>query len=171
MILLTCVQGKDERDTREETAEERLRRRAYERGCQRLKKRIEGMSRSLTQHQICSPVYQCNSESVCLVVEELQVQILRLMLNNKDKGTVRWCVFCTRLVLCEEMSFGGLHERLYWKITQNSAISNMFQTIKLFLCLVFLGQTDLSFHRAKHLDTSSWTSSASSFKRTPVIEG
>ncbi|XP_056116539.1 E3 ubiquitin-protein ligase RNF123 [Rhinichthys klamathensis goyatoka] len=55
-------EGKDERDTREETAEERLRRRAYERGCQRLKKRIE-------------------------VVEELQVQILRLMLNNKDKGT------------------------------------------------------------------------------------
>ncbi|XP_039513194.1 E3 ubiquitin-protein ligase RNF123 isoform X2 [Pimephales promelas] len=55
-------EGKDERDTREETADERLRRRAYERGCQRLKKRIE-------------------------VVEELQVQILRLMLNNKDKGT------------------------------------------------------------------------------------
>uniref|UniRef100_A0A9J8DCW9 E3 ubiquitin-protein ligase RNF123 n=1 Tax=Cyprinus carpio carpio TaxID=630221 RepID=A0A9J8DCW9_CYPCA len=49
-------------DTREETSEERLRRRAYERGCHRLKKRIE-------------------------VVEELQVQILRLMLNNKDKGT------------------------------------------------------------------------------------
>uniref|UniRef100_A0A667X8W5 E3 ubiquitin-protein ligase RNF123 n=1 Tax=Myripristis murdjan TaxID=586833 RepID=A0A667X8W5_9TELE len=45
-----------------ETADERLRRRAYERGCQRLKKRIE-------------------------VVEELQVQILRLLLNNKDKGT------------------------------------------------------------------------------------
>uniref|UniRef100_A0A8C1YGA2 E3 ubiquitin-protein ligase RNF123 n=1 Tax=Cyprinus carpio TaxID=7962 RepID=A0A8C1YGA2_CYPCA len=39
-----------------------LKRRAYERGCHRLKKRIE-------------------------VVEELQVQILRLMLNNKDKGT------------------------------------------------------------------------------------
>ncbi|XP_051550361.1 E3 ubiquitin-protein ligase RNF123-like isoform X3 [Myxocyprinus asiaticus] len=55
-------EGKDERDTREETADERLRRRAYERGCHRLKKRIE-------------------------VVEELQVQILRLMLNNKDKGT------------------------------------------------------------------------------------
>ncbi|XP_073793682.1 E3 ubiquitin-protein ligase RNF123 isoform X3 [Danio rerio] len=55
-------EGKDERDPREETADERLRRRAYERGCQRLKKRIE-------------------------VVEELQVQILRLMLNNKDKGT------------------------------------------------------------------------------------
>ncbi|XP_051977276.1 E3 ubiquitin-protein ligase RNF123-like [Xyrauchen texanus] len=60
----TCFdkEGKDERDTREETADERLRRRAYERGCHRLKKRIE-------------------------VVEELQVQILRLMLNNKDKGT------------------------------------------------------------------------------------
>uniref|UniRef100_A0A8B9JX89 Ring finger protein 123 n=1 Tax=Astyanax mexicanus TaxID=7994 RepID=A0A8B9JX89_ASTMX len=55
-------EGKDEKDLRHETAEERLRRRAYERGCQRLKKRIE-------------------------VVEELQVQILRLMLNNKDKGT------------------------------------------------------------------------------------
>ncbi|XP_030632598.1 E3 ubiquitin-protein ligase RNF123 [Chanos chanos] len=55
-------EGKDERDIKDETAEERLRRRAYERGCQRLKKRIE-------------------------VVEELQVQILRLMLNNKDKGT------------------------------------------------------------------------------------
>ncbi|XP_036387405.1 E3 ubiquitin-protein ligase RNF123 isoform X2 [Megalops cyprinoides] len=55
-------EGRDEREPREESAEERLRRRAYERGCQRLKKRIE-------------------------VVEELQVQILRLMLNNKDKGT------------------------------------------------------------------------------------
>uniref|UniRef100_A0AAR2JJN2 E3 ubiquitin-protein ligase RNF123 n=1 Tax=Pygocentrus nattereri TaxID=42514 RepID=A0AAR2JJN2_PYGNA len=51
-----------EKDLRHETADERMRRRAYERGCQRLKKRIE-------------------------VVEELQVQILRLMLNNKDKGT------------------------------------------------------------------------------------
>uniref|UniRef100_A0AAY4AXI1 SPRY domain-containing protein n=1 Tax=Denticeps clupeoides TaxID=299321 RepID=A0AAY4AXI1_9TELE len=55
-------EGKDERNTREESADERLRRRAYERGCQRLKKRIE-------------------------VVEELQIQILRLMLNSKDKGT------------------------------------------------------------------------------------
>ncbi|MBN3310661.1 RN123 ligase, partial [Amia calva] len=55
-------EGKDEREPREESAEERLRRRAYERGCQRLRKRIE-------------------------VVEELQVQILKLMLNNKDKGT------------------------------------------------------------------------------------
>uniref|UniRef100_A0A8C1Q6E9 RING-type E3 ubiquitin transferase n=1 Tax=Cyprinus carpio TaxID=7962 RepID=A0A8C1Q6E9_CYPCA len=62
-------EGKDERDTREETSEERLRRRAYERGCHRLKKRIEGMSHT---HNIRS---------------ELQVQILRLMLNNKDKGT------------------------------------------------------------------------------------
>lgn len=103
LSLLTCVQGKDERDTREETAEERLRRRAYERGCHRLKKRIEGMSLTLTQHQICSPIYQCNTEPVCLcvVVEELQVEILRLMLNNKDKGTVRWCMFSTRLVVCE----------------------------------------------------------------------
>ncbi|CAK6981266.1 E3 ubiquitin-protein ligase RNF123 [Scomber scombrus] len=55
-------EGKDERDPKEESADERLRRRAYERGCQRLKKRIE-------------------------VVEELQVQILRLLLNNKDKTT------------------------------------------------------------------------------------
>ncbi|RXM97853.1 E3 ubiquitin-protein ligase RNF123 [Acipenser ruthenus] len=54
--------GRDEREAREESPEERLRRRAYERGCQRLKKRIE-------------------------VVEELQVQILKLLLNNKDKGT------------------------------------------------------------------------------------
>uniref|UniRef100_A0A7N8Y958 E3 ubiquitin-protein ligase RNF123 n=1 Tax=Mastacembelus armatus TaxID=205130 RepID=A0A7N8Y958_9TELE len=55
-------EGKDEREPRDESADERLRRRAYERGCQRLKKRIE-------------------------VVEELQVQILRLLLNNKDKTT------------------------------------------------------------------------------------
>ncbi|KAF0034672.1 hypothetical protein F2P81_012430 [Scophthalmus maximus] len=55
-------QGKDEREPKDESADERLRRRAYERGCQRLKKRIE-------------------------VVEELQVQILRLLLNNKDKST------------------------------------------------------------------------------------
>uniref|UniRef100_A0A8D3C4Z3 E3 ubiquitin-protein ligase RNF123 n=1 Tax=Scophthalmus maximus TaxID=52904 RepID=A0A8D3C4Z3_SCOMX len=55
-------EGKDEREPKDESADERLRRRAYERGCQRLKKRIE-------------------------VVEELQVQILRLLLNNKDKST------------------------------------------------------------------------------------
>ncbi|XP_039628997.1 E3 ubiquitin-protein ligase RNF123 [Polypterus senegalus] len=54
-------EGKVEPETKEESAEERMRRRAYERGCQRLKKRIE-------------------------VVEELQVQILKLLLNNKDKG-------------------------------------------------------------------------------------
>ncbi|XP_068170917.1 E3 ubiquitin-protein ligase RNF123 [Antennarius striatus] len=53
-------EGRDECDATEESADERLRRRAYERGCQRLKKRIE-------------------------VVEELQVQILKLLLNNKDK--------------------------------------------------------------------------------------
>uniref|UniRef100_A0A8C8CQ40 RING-type E3 ubiquitin transferase n=1 Tax=Oncorhynchus tshawytscha TaxID=74940 RepID=A0A8C8CQ40_ONCTS len=53
---------KEGKESKDESAEERLRRRAYERGCQRLKKRIE-------------------------VVEELQVQILKLMLNNKDKGT------------------------------------------------------------------------------------
>uniref|UniRef100_A0A8D2LQI0 RING-type E3 ubiquitin transferase n=1 Tax=Varanus komodoensis TaxID=61221 RepID=A0A8D2LQI0_VARKO len=54
-------EGKESKEVKEETAEERLRRRAYERGCQRLKKRIE-------------------------VVEELQVQILKLLLNNKDHG-------------------------------------------------------------------------------------
>ncbi|KAJ1109166.1 hypothetical protein NDU88_006530 [Pleurodeles waltl] len=54
-------EGKETKELKDETGEERLRRRAYERGCQRLKKRIE-------------------------VVEELQVQILRLLLNNKDKG-------------------------------------------------------------------------------------
>ncbi|XP_072328127.1 E3 ubiquitin-protein ligase RNF123 isoform X1 [Scyliorhinus torazame] len=53
---------KEGKEVKEESAEERLRRRAYERGCQRLKKRIE-------------------------VVEELQVQILKLFLNNKDKGS------------------------------------------------------------------------------------
>uniref|UniRef100_A0AAQ6IDT1 RING-type E3 ubiquitin transferase n=1 Tax=Anabas testudineus TaxID=64144 RepID=A0AAQ6IDT1_ANATE len=55
-------EGKDEWEPKDESSDERLRRRAYERGCQRLKKRIE-------------------------VVEELQVQILRLLLNNKDKAT------------------------------------------------------------------------------------
>ncbi|XP_060096069.1 E3 ubiquitin-protein ligase RNF123 [Heteronotia binoei] len=54
-------EGKESKDIKDETAEERLRRRGYERGCQRLKKRIE-------------------------VVEELQVQILKLLLNNKDRG-------------------------------------------------------------------------------------
>ncbi|KAI7791397.1 putative E3 ubiquitin-protein ligase RNF123 [Triplophysa rosa] len=54
-------EGKDERDTREETADERLRRRAYERGCHSSRKGLN-------------------------LVEELQVQILRLMLNNNDKG-------------------------------------------------------------------------------------
>uniref|UniRef100_A0A803SYW3 E3 ubiquitin-protein ligase RNF123 n=1 Tax=Anolis carolinensis TaxID=28377 RepID=A0A803SYW3_ANOCA len=54
-------EGKETKEVKEESAEERLRRRAYERGCQRLKKRIE-------------------------VVEELQVQILKLLLNNKDHG-------------------------------------------------------------------------------------
>ncbi|KAM4583210.1 E3 ubiquitin-protein ligase RNF123 isoform 4-T5 [Fundulus diaphanus] len=55
-------EGKDEREPKDESSDERLRRRAYERGCQRLKKRIE-------------------------VVEDLQVQILKLLLNNKDKTT------------------------------------------------------------------------------------
>ncbi|NWR03802.1 RN123 ligase, partial [Paradoxornis webbianus] len=58
---LSPNQGKESKDVKEESAEERLRRRAYERGCQRLKKRIE-------------------------VVEGLQVQILKLLLNNKDRG-------------------------------------------------------------------------------------
>lgn len=40
--LSLALKGKDERELREESAEERLRRRAYERGCLRLKKRIEG---------------------------------------------------------------------------------------------------------------------------------
>ncbi|XP_043818882.1 E3 ubiquitin-protein ligase RNF123 isoform X1 [Dromiciops gliroides] len=52
-------EGKETKEVKEESAEERLRRRAYERGCQRLKKRIE-------------------------VVEDLQVQILKLLLNNQD---------------------------------------------------------------------------------------
>uniref|UniRef100_A0A8C4K6G0 E3 ubiquitin-protein ligase RNF123 n=1 Tax=Dromaius novaehollandiae TaxID=8790 RepID=A0A8C4K6G0_DRONO len=55
------LQGSAGKEVKEESAEERLRRRAYERGCQRLKKRIE-------------------------VVEGLQVQILKLLLNNKDRG-------------------------------------------------------------------------------------
>ncbi|XP_043407056.1 E3 ubiquitin-protein ligase RNF123 isoform X4 [Chelonia mydas] len=54
-------EGKESKEVKEESAEERLRRRAYDRGCQRLKKRIE-------------------------VVEELQVQILKLLLSNKDRG-------------------------------------------------------------------------------------
>uniref|UniRef100_A0A8C5R9J7 E3 ubiquitin-protein ligase RNF123 n=1 Tax=Leptobrachium leishanense TaxID=445787 RepID=A0A8C5R9J7_9ANUR len=54
-------EGKEIKDPKEESDDERLRRRSYERGCMRLKKRIE-------------------------VVEDLQVQILRLLLNNKDKG-------------------------------------------------------------------------------------
>ncbi|XP_070594973.1 E3 ubiquitin-protein ligase RNF123 [Erythrolamprus reginae] len=54
-------EGKESKELKNESSEERLRRRAYERGCQRLKKRIE-------------------------VVEELQVQILKLLLNNKDHG-------------------------------------------------------------------------------------
>ncbi|XP_070216500.1 E3 ubiquitin-protein ligase RNF123 isoform X2 [Bos mutus] len=64
-------EGKEE--VREETSEERLRRRAYERGCQRLKKRIE-------------------------VVEELQAQILKLLLNNKDNngGEASRYIFLTK---------------------------------------------------------------------------
>ncbi|XP_024915849.1 E3 ubiquitin-protein ligase RNF123 [Cynoglossus semilaevis] len=55
-------EGKAEREPKDESADERVRRRAYDRGCQRLKKRIE-------------------------VVEELQVQILKLLLSNNDKAT------------------------------------------------------------------------------------
>nr|XP_033482482.1 E3 ubiquitin-protein ligase RNF123 [Epinephelus lanceolatus] len=40
-------EGKDEREPKDESADERLRRRAYERGCQRLKKRIEGQNTRL----------------------------------------------------------------------------------------------------------------------------
>lgn len=40
---LSPNQGKENKEVKEESAEERLRRRAYERGCQRLKKRIEGL--------------------------------------------------------------------------------------------------------------------------------
>ncbi|XP_075795694.1 E3 ubiquitin-protein ligase RNF123 isoform X1 [Pelodiscus sinensis] len=54
-------EDRERQEAKEESAEERLRRRAYDRGCQRLKKRIE-------------------------VVEELQVQILKLLLNNRDRG-------------------------------------------------------------------------------------
>ncbi|XP_021570761.1 E3 ubiquitin-protein ligase RNF123 isoform X4 [Carlito syrichta] len=66
-------EGKESKEVKEETAEERLRRRAYERGCQRLKKRIE-------------------------VVEELQVQILKLLLNNKDDngGEASRYIFLTK---------------------------------------------------------------------------
>ena len=39
---LPPAQGKESKEVKDETSEERLRRRAYERGCQRLKKRIEG---------------------------------------------------------------------------------------------------------------------------------
>lgn len=48
-LLLTLTgdgQGKDECEPPDESTDERLRRRAYERGCQRLKKRIEGQSRA-----------------------------------------------------------------------------------------------------------------------------
>lgn len=41
-MVVSIQQGKDEREAANETTDERLRRRAYERGCQRLKKRIEG---------------------------------------------------------------------------------------------------------------------------------
>ncbi|MBZ3877334.1 E3 ubiquitin-protein ligase RNF123 [Sciurus carolinensis] len=67
------LQGRESKEVKEETAEERLRRRAYERGCQRLKKRIE-------------------------VVEELQVQILKLLLDNKDDngGEASRYIFLTK---------------------------------------------------------------------------
>lgn len=41
-FLPAPAQGKDGKEAKDETAEQRQRRRAYERGCQRLKKRIEG---------------------------------------------------------------------------------------------------------------------------------
>lgn len=43
-VCCLSVQGKDEWEPKDESSDERLRRRAYERGCQRLKKRIEGQS-------------------------------------------------------------------------------------------------------------------------------
>lgn len=43
-LLVLVLQGKDEREPKDESSDERLRRRAYERGCQRLKKRIEGVA-------------------------------------------------------------------------------------------------------------------------------
>ncbi|XP_066900306.1 E3 ubiquitin-protein ligase RNF123 isoform X12 [Kogia breviceps] len=66
-------EGKESKEVKDETSEERLRRRAYERGCQRLKKRIE-------------------------VVEELQVQILKLLLNNQDDngGEASRYIFLTK---------------------------------------------------------------------------
>uniref|UniRef100_A0A7M4FA68 RING-type E3 ubiquitin transferase n=1 Tax=Crocodylus porosus TaxID=8502 RepID=A0A7M4FA68_CROPO len=45
-------EGKESKEVKEESAEERLRRRAYERGCQRLKKRIEGLRR---ERELCLP--------------------------------------------------------------------------------------------------------------------
>lgn len=131
------AQGKEE--VREETSEERLRRRAYERGCQRLKKRIEGWppaSGTGWGWRICVQVYlgrlvesmlrwdtgipgggaliqSCSPrpslgawglarpEGVLLptpppVVEELQVQILKLLLNNKDDNGVSDSQACLR---------------------------------------------------------------------------
>ncbi|ERE75627.1 E3 ubiquitin-protein ligase [Cricetulus griseus] len=66
-------EGRDSKEAKEETPEERQRRRAYERGCQRLKKRIE-------------------------VVEGLQVQILKLLLDNKDDngGEASRYIFLTK---------------------------------------------------------------------------
>ncbi|CAO2633588.1 E3 ubiquitin-protein ligase RNF123 [Lemmus lemmus] len=66
-------EGRDSKEAEEETTEERQRRRAYERGCQRLKKRIE-------------------------VVEGLQVQILKLLLDNKDDngGEASRYIFLTK---------------------------------------------------------------------------
>lgn len=125
------AQGKEE--VREETSEERLRRRAYERGCQRLKKRIEGWPPALGTGwgwricvqvylghfvesmprwdagipgggaliQSCSPARLREPEGVLLstpppVVEELQAQILKLLLNNKDNNGVSDSQACLR---------------------------------------------------------------------------
>ncbi|KAH0509999.1 E3 ubiquitin-protein ligase RNF123 [Microtus ochrogaster] len=71
--LVVPSKGRDSKEAEEETTEERQRRRAYERGCQRLKKRIE-------------------------VVEGLQVQILKLLLDNKDDngGEASRYIFLTK---------------------------------------------------------------------------
>ena len=131
------AQGKEE--VREETSEERLRRRAYERGCQRLKKRIEGwppVSGTGWGWGVCAQVYLGHLEGTVLrwyagipggrtliqscshghpwepegpawpegvlpltplpAVEELQVQILKLLLNNKDENGVSGSQACLR---------------------------------------------------------------------------
>lgn len=153
---LSLSQGKDEREPADESADERLRRRAYERGCQRLKKRIEGevgFKGHRGQHQeqgsrVLDPSegpQQFFSLPALLVsssvVEELQVQILKLLLNNKDKSTV-----------------GDRREGTPWRGLPGGAWPVNHRCV----CVCF---------RARPLATSSSTSSASSCRRTPATEG